>query len=350
MSRHKVTPYRLQFKAMNEYTKYLKNQLEDYSRLTILSAEEQKQITFEGVVAFIIKKINSNKYKGSKYPTAIAEKVKTIVTEAVARSKPIHFSVPFGGFKKWQYETYPSIDWAEIFNIIQLRNFAIEIAKGYEPGVIIQYVSDEVFVSRMNNMPQEDLDKYNNLFNLAIAYVQQFTPSNVMLRYTKIRDEISQKEVLLRFEKGISELRAKWDELPLEDREKRIEKTKRNLKIDESKFTKEELQEKYLDSTLVHDAFIFTDWEQGVPWAFRSDMIPVGFRYTGTWGINLMSSPTSSVQFWVGFGVLEQRGDNYLQRILTYNQFKDVEKSIKYEKCEALPSIFGLEKIPVLVS
>lgn len=332
---------------MNDINTYLKHSIEEFD--TNLTIEEKKQLQFEGKVAYILKKINSNKYKQAKFPEVLIQKIQGIVTTAVAESKPIHFSIPFGGFKKWQYPHYPAIGWEEIFNIIQLRNFAIEIAKGYEPGVIIQYVSDEVFISRMNNMSQEDLDHYNSSFNLAVAYIQQFTPPNVMLRFTKIRDELSQQEVLKRFDEGIIGLKQKWAELPIEERKKRLEKTARNYKLDKKKYTKNELERLYLESTLVHDAFIFTEWERGTLWAFRGDMIPIGFRYTGTWGINLKSSPTSAVQFWVGFGLLEEKDGSFAQKILTYNQYLEVAKKTIFKEQTVIPAIL-LEKIPVLVN
>ena len=198
-------------------------------------------------------------------------------------------------------------------------------------------------------MPQSELDQYNNEFNLAVAYIQQFTPPNVALRYTKIRDEISQKEILLRFDNGITQLKKEWESLPTEEQEKRLLKSGRNLKLDTTKFTKKELREKYFESTMVHDAFIFTEWENGIAWAFRNDMIPIKFRYTNKWGLHLKSSPASTVQFWVGYGVLEKRNGKYLPNILTYNQYLEVRSKLKDEPCEIFKGFLQLSKIPILL-
>lgn len=331
---------------MENITTYLKDLFQ--TQPSQLTEEESKILKFEGEKKFILSKLYSNRYKGSKFPPELDKKIDEVVTAAIATRKPIHLSVPFGGFKKWQQPSYPNIDWAEIFNLIQMRNLSCEIAKGYEPGVIIQYVSDEIFISKMNNMPQQDLDQYNNLFTLALAYFQQFCPPNVMLRYTKIRDEISQKEIFRRFDIGIASLKKEWETLPAEEKSKRIEKTKRNLRVSDEHKTKEELQQLYLESTMIHDAFIFSDWEQGVPWAFRHDMIPVGFRYTNKWGIHLKSSPSSTVQFWVGYGVLLQRGKDFIPSILTYNQYLENKEKLSIKRTAALPEIFGLTTIPLL--
>ncbi|MCC7304056.1 hypothetical protein IT418_01415 [bacterium] len=335
---------------MNNITNYIKTFIENTDNISVLTGEEQKQIQFEGVVSYILKKINSSKYKQSKFPQVVSEKVEKIVVDAVKNHRPIYFSIPFGGFKKWQLPHYPNIGWEEIFNIIQLRNFAVEIAKGYEPGVVIHYFSDEIFIARMNNMSQKDLDTYNNQFNLAVAYIQQFAPSNVMLRYSKIRDELSQQEILKRFDKGIVELKKSWKTTPKDLQEMKLNKTARNYKIDEkNKYSKVDLKNIYFESTLVHDAFTDTEWEQGTMWAFQPYMIPVGFRYTKTWGINLKSSPTSTVQFWVGYGILEAKDEKFSPKTLTFNQYEAIKNRLIFEKCEAISlAIPSLSKIPVL--
>jgi hypothetical protein len=332
---------------MKEIETYIKQYIEGYRDQMVLSAEEQKTIKFEGINRYIIQKINSTRFKGSSIPQELQSKIETIVDNAVKSSRPIHFTIPFGGFKNPQLSSYPNIDWSEIFNIVQMRDFAIEIAKGYGPGVIIRYFSDEVFVGRMNNMPQDDLDQYNNQLYAAIAYIQRFCPANVQLRYSKIRDEISQNEILKRFDQGIVELKKQWVTLPKEEQTKRIDKSRRNYRITDEKYTPEEFEQILFESTLVHDAFIFSDWEQGVQWAFAPDMIPIGNRYTNKWGIHLKSSPSSTAQFWVGFGVLERRADRYIPTILTYNQYLEKKAQLHYEKCSVLPETIIKNEIPV---
>ena len=166
--------------------------------------------------------------------------------------------------------------------------------------------------------------------------IQQFCPSNVMLRYTKIRDEISQTEVLKRFDKAIIELKDKWANMPTEELNMQLAKSNRNYKSDLGVTPSKEI---LLNSALVHDAFIYSEWDFDTKWAFREDMLPIGFCYTGKWGLHLKSSPSSTVQFWVGYGILEKTQSAYIPKILTYKQFLKIQDKLVTESANFASSI-----------
>jgi len=219
-----------------------------------------------------------------------------------------------------------SMDWAEVFNIVQIRNYLAPIAAVYAPGVLIDYFSDEIFVSRMNNIPQEDLDLYTEEFRALIYAMNLYTMDNMKIKLSKIGDQISSKELHSRFDKEMIKVKKDWSSLPEAEKYFRLQKSERNYKGDLSKLSKEEKYTILFNSTVVHDTFIFGDWEEGIPWAFDVDMIPIGFRYTGEWGVHLKSSRTSTVQFWVGHGCLKKIADKLVPTILTYNQYMDTDK------------------------
>jgi hypothetical protein len=254
-------------------------------------------------------------------PEDLELKIKEKIKKSVQANEPIHLTVPFGGYKKWQLPTYPGIDWAEVFNVVFLREFAAPLAAGYNNGLVLEYFSDEIFVARMNNYPQQDLDVYNGEFSQLIAWFGEYVPENMQLTSSKIRDDITSEELHKRFDKNIQELREKWDEVPKEQQQIRLKKSERNYKGDLSKLSPEEKQKVLWESTLVHDAFIFGDWDHDTPWAFDEKMIALGFRYTGSWGIHIRSSRSSTVQFWIGMGALQQKGVEYIPTILTYQQY-----------------------------
>lgn len=306
----------------------------------ILSVEDEKQIKFEGIERFVYKKLSSTRYRASAIPNELELAVKAKIHYCIENRLPIHITVPFGGFKKWQLPSYPDIDWAEVFNIIFLREYLAPIAVAYEYGVLLEYFSDEVFISRMNNYPQADLDKYNNSFRELVQEVRNYLPKNFTMKLSKIRDQISQDEILNRFDKTIADLRIKWQSLPEEEREYRIQKSERNYRSDFENVNEENRIETLIDSTMVHDAFIFGDWDKDIPWAFGKDMIALGFRYTGTWGIHIKSSKTSTAQFWVGIGALKLEGNVYLPTILTYKQLLE-SKELMIDEVEVFDSKFN---------
>ncbi|MCA9389971.1 L-tyrosine/L-tryptophan isonitrile synthase family protein [candidate division WWE3 bacterium] len=316
----------------------------------MLTDHDRKTIEFEGMESFIFRKLTTAKYKASALPAGLEDKVTKIIRRCVAEEKPIHLTVPFGGYKKWQFASYPYPDWAEVFNISHLRNFLKPIAAAYKHGVILQYFSDEIFISRMNNYPEEDVLAYNESFQKLIHWYQSYFPPNLMLRFSKIRDEISQEKLMKRFDQTIETLREKWESVPPEDRALRLAKSARNYKGDLESLTPKEKEKILWESTLVHDAFIFGDWDKDVTWAFGDLMIPLGFRYTGSWGVHLKSSPSSTVQFWIGTGALKHRNDGSLvSTILTYDQFTKAQSNITMVPIELLPaSLKNVSQIAVV--
>ncbi len=160
---------------------------------------------------------------------------------------------------------------------------------------------------------------------------------NISVKCSKIRDQISQAELMQRFDVEIEKQRNQWNQLPEDQKNYRLEKSERNYKADLSSLPIDEKNKILLESTLVHDAFIFGDWETGVPWAFGEKMIPIGFRYTGTWGIHLRSSVSSTVQFWIGIGALKKRKDSLLPTILTYQQYLENKSNLTNTQVNIIP-------------
>ena len=334
---------------MNDIENFLQNLFQlPYS---VVSEEDNKKIKFEGIPKYIRDKLNSSKYKSTSFPSELLEKIRSITEDSVKKNLPIHLTVPFGGFKKWQLPSYPYPEWSEVFNIIFLRNYLLPIAAAYEPGIILHYVSDEVVISKMNNYPQSDLDIYNNNFQNILDYLNKFNPENVKFIFTKIRDEISQEEILKRFEEDMPLIRNEWEAIPDREKEIKLEKSFRNYQTNFAHMSKQEIDKSILRSCLMHEAFVGGTWDKDIPWAFGPDMIPIGFTYTGKWGLHIKSSTASTVQFWVGIGVLEQRNNKIIPTIFTYNQFiKNKEKLISKklnlftEELNYLNKIYLLEK------
>lgn len=321
---------------INKYLKDLVTTISEYK----LSDEEKKTITFEGIQKYIFNKLNSSKYKASSMSEALEQKVKDKIQKSVKQKKPIHITVPFGGYKKWQLPTYPYPDWSEVFYLALLRDYLSPIVAGYDNGVLLEFFSDEIFVSRMNNISQKDLDEYNEQFSEIVKWFSNYLPSNFEIKSSKIRDFISQEEILKRFEKDINKFREEWSGLPEKERNFRLKKSERNYKGDLSKLSKPEKDKILLESTLVHDAFIFGDWDKDTPWAFGELMIALGNRYTGSWGIHVKSTRSSTNQFWVGVGVLKGKNGDFIPSSLTYNQYIELQPKLKEERVDLFPKEF----------
>ena len=85
------------------------------------------------------------------------------------------FCFCFGGYKHFWSPTYPEPDWAEIFTIKYLMEYILPIAQTQNKKVNIEFESEEVALTYMNNTPQEGMDKYNKAFQKIINYVNNKT-------------------------------------------------------------------------------------------------------------------------------------------------------------------------------
>ena len=310
--------------------------------------EEHEASKNDSIEDIIYNKLISRKFRTKVIPPELEQKVKMKIRLSVKEQKPLHFTVPFGGYKLWKFPTYPGPDFAELFNLIQMRLYLSRIAHYYKPGVILEYWSDEIMVSKMNNYPQVDLDVYNNTFEAMINWFNNFLPNNFQILFNKISNVISYDEYQRETDRYVKSYKASWDEVPEEQRRIRLEKAERNYKGDLSILSKLEKDDLLLDSALRHDAFIFGDWDKDNPWAFEEHMIPIGFQYTNTWGIPVKSSASSMTQFWVGMGVIKQRDSSFFLSILTYKQYLDIKNNLIFKEVEGIPKEFiQLQKIGI---
>ncbi len=329
----------------SSFLKQLIETVPDYE----VSPDEKKRIQFEGIEKFLYAKLTSSKFKAAALPQEFQQKVKEKISYCVNNSLPIHITIPFGGYKKWQLPTAPLPDWAEVFNFVLVRDYLAPIAKIYKHGVVLEYFSDEIFIAPMNNYPQKDLDQYNEQFEELISYLKDFLPPKFVAKCSKIRDFISQEEILKRFEQAYRKLQGDYESLSPKEKQVKMAKTERNYQGDLRDLSENERQRILFGSYLIHEAFTKYDWDLDIPWAFDKDMIALGFCYTGSWGIHLRSSTSSTVQFWIGTGTLLKRADRFIPTILTYEQYQKSQKVLKQEAVTLFPEKFSnLQSVALL--
>jgi hypothetical protein len=159
-----------------------------------LSEEDTQYIETEGIEKYIYNRLIHKRFKHSTPPTDLQENLQKKIHESVSLIRPLHICVTFGGYKKWQLPTYPNPDWSEVFNILQLREYLAPIAAAYQPGVCLEYYSDEIIVPRLDQYPQEDVDSYTHQFQRLIAWFQDYLPTRFTLKFSKVGDSIPHDE------------------------------------------------------------------------------------------------------------------------------------------------------------
>jgi hypothetical protein len=328
----------------NKYIKTLIESIPEY-KLTI---EDKKCIQFEGIEQFIYRKLTSSKYKNTALPRELEISVKTTINYCVKSNLPIQIMLPFGAFKRWSLPTHPFPDFAEVFNVTLLREYLAPIAAGYEHGVIMHYFSVELFVERIDHIPEAQQTKYENEFRNLINLFSQKLPKNMQFKFSNLKEEISQEEAIKSIDEKVIELRKSWKNMSQKDKDLKIKRATINCKVEK---TNPNYNEIILESVFAHDAFSSQCWDKGgkVVWITAPDMITIGNSYTGTWGIHVKSSETSRVNFWVGIGALMKKGDSYIPTILSYEQYESLKENLQFEEIHYFGTKFtNLTNLPIV--
>jgi pyoverdine/dityrosine biosynthesis protein Dit1 len=139
-----------------------------------------KPKTDSEIVEAVLKSLLSKKFRKFSIP----EKNKTIIRQAVEKNiqnnEPIKITWPFGGYKLWSLTETPEPDWAELFTMIYLAQWLKPVCAIYQPGAVLTFWEDEVVISKMNNIPQSDLDTYHKSFINLISFISSYLPKNLV--------------------------------------------------------------------------------------------------------------------------------------------------------------------------
>lgn len=313
-----------------------------------LTAEDEKLIRHEGIREFIFRKLASSKYRAQDLGEDFAKKIKDKIDLCVNHEIPIHTTLPFGATKNPYLPTAPGVDWAEVFNLAYIREYLAPIARAYERGVILEYISVAVFEEKVNHIPQKDSDLYDREFRQLVTFFQKYLPKNFKLEFSRVTDTIPREVAERQLDLKMAALAKTWADQSAEVQERKLFRAKRNCLVTAKD---KDVDKVLLWSALGHDAFCSECWTtEAAPWD-KKTMITLGHNYTTGWAIHVRSARGSSVNFWSGSGVLEHRGGEFIPTVLSPNQYKELESKIKTEKVNLFPKGFkNLSTVPILAT
>lgn len=286
-----------------------------------------------------------------KYATTYEVKdfVRGRLNNIVAKSLPLRFVPSFGGYKHWWSPTYPKTDWAEVFNVKFLLEYLAPIYNSYDKNkVVIEYESEEIILAELNNIPQSGLDEYTISFRKILKAFQKIVGNDVNLSLVLAREQYHKvgftKEMLLsRIEEMMPDYYSRFYSYDEDDKKRRIAKVKTNFKIDGvqdyTNLSEQELEEMYIWSRVLNEAFLDADYEvRGESFFDNESTIPLLFSFGlgpgGESWPHIGSSSSSMVDFWAGMGILEHRGyDNQckpiiIPRIISRTQYELINASL----------------------
>ncbi len=312
-------------------TDYLRNRLTTCG-VYRLTDDDRARITSDGIEAFIYRALTNKKYRKWALDEVTRSHVKEAIRINVRKGAPIALTFPFGAYKLWRFPTSPEVDWAEFFTISYFSEYVAPIAAAYTPGVRVIFSSDDAIVERMNNIPRADTESYIKSFNVLLGQFHPHLPDNFHIELARVSDLFPNQHAYERaLERQIPIARKKFETMDPQKRDKRNKTSELNIRwdgaADLTQLTDEEKRERITNGPVLHDAHC--DIPERLTFVFGDDRI-ILFSNPNRKSIPIGTTKSSRTKFWTGFGVLERRGGEFLDRILSPEQYEKM-KSVEHE-------------------
>jgi len=261
---------------------------------------------------FIYDALMSKKFRKWSVNPEYREHVRSAVELNVRKREPIKINLVFGGYKLWRLEEAPEADWAELFSIIYYAYWLKPVFDSYGPGVWFDFLSDDVIVELISNIPKADTDKYVETFRGLLKFVRPYFPLNFSVTLTRVLelygsekeflDELDEKVALARVN-GVKPLsQAEVGRINLNTRLKpgqdKDPQWRQNIHVILQTYMLVDKRRPYL--RMPDKILAFTK--------AKPDAIPVG------------TTKSTMAKFWAGAGALKKTGDSYKEYVLSPSQ------------------------------
>ncbi len=321
---------------MDKYSKFLEEQLK-LKKYTLLP-DDEKKIKNQGKAEWITGKITAKKFRKASVKENTRKDILEKIQKSIDDNKPVYLIVAFGGYKHFWNPSYPEVDWAEFFNLRFMLDFVAPILAVHRPGVILDYESEDVILPMIDNFPEEALDKYAKSFKKLIGVFAKNFPDNLKINYVRSQDQCDTEKLLQEVRKRFPEAKKNWQKLPKEEKEYRLHRSPKCIlwdgKEDLTGLNEKERQERIEKSKIINELYYEVDFDFRGDYFVGDNHIPLVL----SWGLcnenfdnwlTLGSTYASTVDFWSGRGVLEDRGDKIVMRVVSQNQYKEIFGSLK---------------------
>lgn len=291
----------------------------------------------------MIDRLFAKKFRKYSIDPQVRIDVEAKLNNIIEKKLPLNFVPSFGGYKHWWTPTYPTIDWAEIFNMKFMLEYLVPICANYKSNKSsIEYESEEIILSELNNVPQSGLDEYTKTFRQALEYFnnnQKYIEMKLSLAREQYKNyNFNKQKLLQRINEMIPEYTKRFNNYSSQDQEKRIQKARTNFKldgvVDYSNLSEVEKEELYRKSRIFNETFLDADYEvRGNDFFEKENNIPLLFSFGlgpgGEAWLHIGSSKSSMTDFWAGTGILEIRENGQIiERILSRNQFENIKNKL----------------------
>lgn len=316
-------------KEVNDYLAGLRAPMQPYR----LSEADQNVLSGQGEVAFLMSKLMRRNFRrrvGDDTRLAIEKKIAVNVAE----KRPIHFTVPFGGYKHFWNPSHPEPDWAEVLHLRFMIDYVQPLLAVHEPGVLIEYVSEDLMMPRMDNYPESALDAYSAVFRELIDWYQQLVPANLRFDYLRERERVDVSGLVAEVEARWQERRPGFDQLSDEDKARELNRSSRSImwdgKRDLTHLTEQERHERIIESRLIELTFFDVDSQPEYmgDYLHEDNHICLAFSFgmsrdNDEWGdLTLHTAHGCGVDHWIGRGVIRETNNRLGGTIISRSQYE----------------------------
>lgn len=297
-----------------------------------IPSEHDVKICSCNLVEYIFQKIDRKKFRRKKLGNESKLAIRNKITLSVKQQIPIHFTVPFGGYKHFWNPSHPGPDWAELFNFRYLTEYVLPILQAYKPGVIIEYISEDLILPRMNNYPPESIEKYIETFKKILHWYQQYVPSNLEFRFFRVSDKCNKNTLISEVESLLPERTAAFAKLSDEKNENELKRSVRSVywngDKDLTQLSEDQKLKRIIESRIIELAYYDTEAKPEYLGNYlgEDNHICICFSFglssdNAFDDLTLGSSYASIVDYWIGRGVLEVSNTTYIPRIISHKQY-----------------------------
>ena len=275
--------------------------------------------TQDELIETIFRLLTSKKFRKYSLTDEYAAHIKNSIKENVQAGQPVSLTFLGGCYKLWRLDEAPESDWAELFACMYYSRWVKPVCAIYEPGVWFDFFLDDMIVSRINNLPESDVEAYRKSRQKVLDFLKPYQPDNLRMTLTGLGSLFESKEAYEEsLEQNIKKLTADLPGgLPALTEAQRAT-TSLNVKATPEQLADPKWREKV---ELVHSAYMMTKIATGYSAASNKiNVFTQPFR-SGTC-IAVGTTKYSIAKFWAGVGVLEPRDDTFRQVILSPKQLE----------------------------
>ncbi len=320
---------------MNDANIYLKDVLANFNDYSV-SGDDKKAIERD-LSVFIAQKLLRKKFRKQKLFDSTIADVTNKIKLSVQAINPVHIVIFFGGYKHFWNPSAPEVDWAEVFNLNFLSEWAAPIAASYKPGVIIEFVSEDWILERMNNYKTEDLDRYAGSFKKLIDSFNKQMPDNFKFKFTRLGDIYDKSKMLKVVEAEMPAGYERWNSLSEESKRSELKRSQRSVILKEGQGI-----DRIIESRIIELAYYHVEEGPEFSGDYFSNPENIYIYFSGGlsddnvyhW-MTLGSTSASIVDSWIGRGILGEGQNGFVDRIVSKEQYEKIKDKLRTLKIDS---------------